>query len=590
MYDIQQEFEKIAKGIPQFGISQKIERDIENCVWDAVSDLTKGNKVIIRGGGDHTEKLLEVIWRKYSGKDFDIAAIVDDGMQGKCIAGIPVISREQGEKINYDMVILSSFAFASEMRSDYDESKVKVWDLYYEIDKLGYRLTAPFYYYRKGYYEIPLYYMEAYEAEQTKENLEILIDSLLVLKDFRTVFHYIAEYTDKGFDTEDRYKRLEKNLKKMLETTKKEMIEREDKDIVMFWIDAVPYAKLSNLPFLSSKKEKACFFEKAYTTTPYTHPAMHALFQGRLRIEDYHVTDSEIDETNSEVIRDLQNAGYGFLHIGYCGDKHFAEKFRLVDESYVGDTGREISACMIYWELLCRLLKTEKPMFYIAHTIAETHEPCMALSVKGNRTYKLSESIKLQQYKKTYSYFNDQLQFYSGLLPVGMKKIYMSDHGTNVELDTWQFMEQRIHTVFMIEGKKVPVKEIKGVFSYINFKYIVKYLLDGKQEDLNKAVTEYSLIEDVDKYNIKAVNYLVKKGGVKYGMSFRGVVTAVDKYIRLANGMEFYYMLPDESENLFYDNSFADRIAALSDIAGNIFLDTDKYPEFRHAKMLYEDT
>lgn len=590
MYDLQQGFEKIVKGIPHFGISQKIEQDIEKCVWDAVSGLTKGNKVIIRGGGDHTEKLLEVIQRKYSREDFDITAIVDDGMQGRSIAGIPVISRAQGEKMQYNMVILSSFAFASEMRLDYDESKIKVWDLYYEINKLGYQLTAPFYYYRRGYYEIPLYYMDVYEAEQTKENLEILIDSLLVLKDFKTLFHYIAEYMDKGFDFQGRYKLLKQNLVKMFETAKKEMAGRGDKDIIMFWIDAVPYMKLSNLPFLCSKKEKTCFFEYAYTTTPYTHPAMHALFQGALRIEDYQVTDSEINGTNSEVIRDLHNAGYGFQHIGYCGDKHFAEEFRLVDESYVGDTGREISACMIYWELLCRLLKSEGPMFYIAHTIAETHEPCMALSLGENRTYKLSESIKRQQYKKTYCYFNEQLEFYSGLLTDGMAKIYMSDHGTNVDLDTWQFLEQRIHTVFMMEGKRVPVKSIKGIFSYVNFKYIMKYLLNGNEEYLAKAITDYSLVEDVDKYNIKAVNYLVRKNGTEYGMSFRGVVTSKDKYIRLANGMEFYYLLPNESENLFHDNNFAERIASLSAAAGDVFLDIDRYPEFGHAKRLYENT
>ena len=72
-------------------------------------------------------------------------------------------------------------------------------------------------------------------------------------------------------------------------------------------------------------------------------------------------------------------------------------------------------------------------------------------------------------------------------------------------------------------------------------------------------------------------------------MAYRGVVTSSDKYIRLANGKEFYFILPDESKNLIEDSRFSDRIAELSKIAGDYFLDLDKYPEFEHSKKLYID-
>lgn len=72
-------------------------------------------------------------------------------------------------------------------------------------------------------------------------------------------------------------------------------------------------------------------------------------------------------------------------------------------------------------------------------------------------------------------------------------------------------------------------------------------------------------------------------------MAYRGVVTTSDKYIRLANGKEFYFILPDESKNLIDDSRFSDRIAELSKIAGDYFLDLDKYPEFKYSKKLYID-
>lgn len=587
MFDLQKRFDEIVNKLQDFGRSLKIEKEIENCITDILSEIDEKSRIIIRGGGIHTEQLLKMIDKKYRQEKLNIIAVVDDAMQGRTIYGIPVVSRAQGQVMDYDMVMVSSFTYAKEMCLDYDAEKIKVWNLYDDLLKRGYALEAPFYYYKEGTYEIPFHYLNLYEREPSKKNLEMVIDSLLVLKDFKTAFPYIQEYIDRGFDTEGIYMGAKEGLEVLLSEVKAEISARDGKDIVMFWIDSVPYRQLSWLPFVYSKKDSSCFFEKAYSTVPYTHPIMHAFLQGALRIEDYDVTENEINETNSEVLQNLQKAGYEFIYIGYSGGKHIPERFQADNSFADSDLSKIASACKVYWELLCQLSGSSKPLFCIAHSVCETHDPFLGVSLWKNRSYKWSEIVGQRQDRKSYEYLNGQLEFYADFLSEGITKIYMSDHGSSIESDIYVFAEPRIHAFFLIEGKKVPVKKINKIFGYIDFRFIMKYLLYGKEEYLLKALNDYALIEEVDVYNANLVNHLLQEGLEEYGMSFRGVVTEEDKYVRLSNGKEFYFKLPDESENLAGDIRFSERVSMLSEIAGDIYLDINKYPEFAYSKKLY---
>lgn len=587
MFDLQKRFEEIVKELPDFGMSLKITKEIEKCIVDILSEISEKSRIIIRGGGIHTEELLKLIDKKSGKTGLNIIGIVDDAMQGRVIQGIPVISRAKGMRMEYDMVMVSSFTYAKEMCMDYDTEKIRVWNLYDDLLKRGYVLEAPFYYYKEGTYEIPFYWLNAYERESSKKNLEMVIDSLLVLKDFKTAFRYIQEYSDRGFDVKGIYMGAKRNFEAVFLAVKSEISERGGKDIVMFWIDSVPYRQLSWLPFVYSKKDFSCFFEKAYSTVPYTHPIMHALLQGALRIEDYDVTEKEINEENSVVLQDLKEMGYEFMYLGYSGKKHIAERFQVDNGTADSRLSKIASACLVYWELLCQLSCSNKPLFCIAHSVCETHDPFLGVSLWKTRSYKWSEIVGKRQDKKAYEYFNEQLEFYADFLPEEMTKIYMSDHGSSIDSDIYVFAEPRVHAFFLIEGKKVPVKKIDEIFGYKDFQYIMKYLLSGKEEYLLKALNDYALIEEVDVYNVNLVNHLLREGLEEYGMSFRGVVTGVDKYVRLSNGKEFYFRLPDESENLIDDTRFSERISMLSEITGNKFLDTRKYQEFLYSQKLY---
>lgn len=298
--------------------------------------------------------------------------------------------------------------------------------------------------------------------------------------------------------------KLKKELEEMFCVIKKKIEDRCAKDIIMFWIDAVSYEQLSWMPFVYSKKDSSYFFENARTITPYTRPTMHAILQGVLRIEDYDLTQNEIDETNSEVIQDLQNAGYKFLYIGYLDSSNIPNKFKMkINTQVTCKKAYEVSACKVYWELLCNLLRISTPLYCIVHSVAETHKPYMSLALYQRQFRKLSDIFEQGQNKKSYKYLDEQLEFYSGLLSDNITKIYMSDHGDVNKWNFWDFTEHRIHPFFLIEGKKIPAKKVKEMFSYVNFKYIIKYLLKGDENNISKSIEDYAIIEDVDKYSSK---------------------------------------------------------------------------------------
>lgn len=589
MFDFRKEYIEIINKTVVKGKSSELEEKINQVIWNLIFSLPEHSKVIIRGGGVHTEQLFTVIRQKFSYKEFSVVAIVDNGLCGDKIDNSVVISQEEASKLEYDTVILSSFSHSKEMAKDYEFMSVNVFDLYEEFIKRGILLTAPFYYYKKKNYEIALYYISQYKKEKSKKNLEWVIDAVLEVKDFLAAQYYIKEYIKNGYDILNIYYNLLNDLKTLFENIRNVLLKRNGKDIVMFWIDAVPYMQLKWLNYVYNKKETSCFFENVYTVTPYTRPTMHTLLQGNMIIDDYEKCIPEIDETNSEVIQDLQNAGYDYLYVGYNGTNNISPKYRMENSDLDHEYAKMISACTIYWEMLCELVQCKNPVLCMVHSAVETHEPYISLSLDDTRSYQISEILEKGQNKQTYQYLDKQLEFYSSFLGEDMTKIYMSDHGNIIDWNKWKFTEQRIKTFFLIEGKKINPRYIRDIFSYKNFKHIVKWLLCNSMNDLQTALSDFAMVQEVDTWDPHAVANYIKKGNKESGMSFRGVVTKNDKYFRIGNGNEFYFILSAEGkENISEIKENLQRVEELRELAGNKFLNIAMYEQFKASVHLYE--
>ena len=180
----------------------------------------EGKRVIIRGAGIHTEHFLDNIKREGYLSKINILAIVDDILCGEEIEGIKIINKNMQEKIKYDSVVISSFSYRKEMKKDYDGNKINLVDLYDELEKKNIILTAPYYFYRKGFYETSLYLKSKYEANKSEENLVLLINSLLVLKDFVSAFKYIDIYINNKYSNYMVYSDVKNNLKQLINSIK----------------------------------------------------------------------------------------------------------------------------------------------------------------------------------------------------------------------------------------------------------------------------------------------------------------------------------------------------------------------------------
>lgn len=98
-----------------------------------VESLPAEQTIAIRGGGNHTIHLLEILGDLCS----RIVCIADKGMVGQEIIGIPVISPSQLAEVNPDVVILSSLVYRQEMKEELKAGRWKVYDVYDELERQG---------------------------------------------------------------------------------------------------------------------------------------------------------------------------------------------------------------------------------------------------------------------------------------------------------------------------------------------------------------------------------------------------------------------------------------------------------------------
>ena len=425
--NIENEFNKIVSGLKEFRNHDFLENEIKKSFLEMIYKL-EGKRVIIRGAGIHTEHFLDNIKREGYLSKINILAIVDDILCGEEIEGIKIINKNMQEKIKYDSVVISSFSYRKEMKKDYDGNKINLVDLYDELEKKNIILTAPYYFYRKGFYETSLYLKSKYEANKSEENLVLLINSLLVLKDFVSAFKYIDIYINNKYSNYMVYSDVKNNLKQLINSIKHYINNQNLNHIIMYWIDAVPFEKLKYIPYLHNKKDESLFFERVYSSCPNTHPTMHTIFQETQRIDDYLFSKKKISEENSKLLREIRDAGYEFKYIGHVADNHIEKEYiYLEDESVFDDDKFSFSMCDTYWKMLQKIIDTKVPLFVIVHTICETHRPFISFGVGENYSYKFKEAINSNQIECNYKYINEELKFYNEIIPNNIVKIYMSN-------------------------------------------------------------------------------------------------------------------------------------------------------------------
>lgn len=554
-------------------------------IQDAVDNIPSGAKVGLRCADRCMASLIEDI-------DFgktNIVGIYDLMRSGELFAGYPILSADQLTDEACDYVIFATYTYRTAILKELREYSGKIIDIYSLLSEHGIQLRGSFNHYQLG---TPLllnyFYLRYWEAGNfaVKETaLREFLQAALEYKDFAFISKV---YEDAGGPDGKHPVLIEtwKRTQHLLETIQTKIRERKQPDVIAFWTDAISYFDLADMPGMKAKIDEGCFFERAFTNSPWTRPVMQTIFQKLLPIDGFPATQEPINRESSPLIRYLENKGYEFRWGSF--------PVWAIDPAYrIPQIKQYMSNSLIWWYGLQSLLASERPCFYILHFFIEGHHPTLSPDLinfdLSRPDLYAKEAQALEQRRGVLAYLDRCLMLYNRLL--GTKtQLFFSDHG-GFWSDTAEWSEERLHVYFLILGQAVRRQRVKKFFSFLNFQELVQWLIEPERNSLDCVLMDEAVSQDVDYYGEDTVNATIKyfkRGYPHNGIAFRGIRTGDCKYVLNALGEEYYYIIGEGGEETLTPLEDDALRAELQRKCGASFIDIRKYDKFKHSRKLYE--
>lgn len=513
-------------------------KTIKDIEWNLISD--SNIKIALYGVGIEAECLLAFIRNNtdYFKIDYCFDKIIRTYKYKEIIKKMDVSPIETIISLNVDCVIIGSYAYRKVFAKTLSEIGYhgQIIDLYSQME--GY-IKDHFADYQM-IYNTSQAYLTADDSDQISL-LQELIKEHLLIKDFLNAFRYIDRYVEKQYYDYTRYIKLKDDINALLLEIRKCIKNRNKKDIIINWIDALSYYDINKFPFLSKKIESSVCFENVYTVMPWTTETTKTILFGEYPIEGKLFLRDFFSSENTQLLKVLDEKGYGF---GYCGMPKMAKMFDetifapvgIYDNKYSGSLQKQ-------WDALNILCQSDVPMCVLIHTLRETHEPFIcgegdSFILFGSTERDWIQDKCKEQAKASGRYINEQLEFYEGFYRQNAIDIYMSDHG---RIGNSPMNDNKIHTILLISGRNIENKSIKRLFSLVRFPALIKEVIEGG-DDWISLTDDYVLIENLDAYDERAVQDTLSGRLTRNEMyQCRGIVTLEDRYYLYAYGKEYYY-------------------------------------------------
>lgn len=388
---------------------------------------------------------------------------------------------------------------------------------------------------------------ESADNHRTKSiALERCLFLTLYMRNFIEAEKYVTLLIRESGDAE-RFQGVWNEIQGLLDDIRVKIRGRNQKDIILYWLDAIPFGDENVMPYLQGILEKAVVFENAFTYVANTRPTLRAMFMGKKDIDDEAYKTPEITYVNSPVIQFLEGEGYGIrAFTGYFTDV-FPQKY-LSDYFYV-DQYETISMKM--WDMLSDMLREERKMLWIIHGM-EPHPPGLNAKLNDSNYADAGERYRLVRQE-----VDEQLGFYDTMMNENAFHIYMSDHGQNAGT-VHTNRKLRFHILFNVYHRTLKPKRIEGFFSLLDFGSVLRQIiLEGRIRE-EEFVKEYVEIGYMDLYSYGGVNSVFRRK-VPLSMAcfgYKGIVDREYVYIHYRTGKEWLQRrdnLPVENPQLFYD-------------------------------------
>ncbi len=448
------------------------------------------------------------------------------------------------------------------IRTNYSLAPSKLYDEYDKERDFSYNLI---------WHEV-----NVFRKYKNQESLEKLLSVCLYLRDFVSFFRYVEE----GKDIVNRTKKIQelvKEIQNFLGKVKRQIEIRErslkQKDIIVHWIDQLSYGELFMLPKLSKRIQNALFFENSYTVTPYTRPTARMMFWKEFRgITDEHSkkVNGEYEEKSLEdstLYQKIRHSDYNFQVCGYV--KKILEK----EAAGLEMCEFSVASTVHYFQMINKIINASKPIFGIVHILNETHEPYVSPeSGLENKSFEFQNAYaeSKEKIEASAAYADELIDFYTELIGNNSVGIYMSDHGKWEDIDRRRYQDTAMHTILGITNIGLRGR-VERTFSYQCFEELVEWVL-------KLAAPEEMFFNDLPIYSegFKAAIRERTQEVEEIYSGYKGVNTSQDKYVRLDNGQEFYFLKSEnELENHVFDLTYEERVNELrqrcNELEGNLY-------------------
>lgn len=439
----------------------------------------------------------------------------------------------------------------------------------------------------KSYYSVLFYDKRKYKLAKNKQikfyYLEKVIFDYYLIRNFSDGEKYIKEYLAIRPEMTEKYTDFLEDVRKLLEKINYLIKQKKQKDIVLYWLDALTYGEDKKLPYLHSLDDECTVFNKAFTTIDTTGGAASAMFRQEMPAESrrfrYH---EQISESN--IFDFLEENGWDFKYYGMDGI--FGDsKLSNVKKGHLN-----LIASNTYWNMLCDMAVDTKPAFRIAHNM-EFHAPYLSGDMEGDK-YIPTPDLFARSVKEVYgqrqhsmAYMDRQLAFFDKMIQTHAT-VYFSDHGCHYYVgDNIAMLHHIILKVrFGLLNKKIEDQ----VFSIINFYKLLQYLIIPDENPYHKIFSGYARLQSIPLYNKNNVRsaYRSKIYNEILVMGHNGIVK--DNYVYFSGdyGKDYCYKLNDDKAYLMGYEKSKELRSQLRKELGESSYNINEDAKFKYSRLL----
>lgn len=402
-------------------------------------------------------------------------------------------------------------------------------------------------------------------------------------RDFLMLRECVHTYISSGYKDCRSYMQFLEKVESLIAEIKRRMLERDQEDVVMYWLDALEYGEDDEMPFLKSLSETALCMDNMYTVTPSTHPTFRLLFAKKRVIEEQSYNLKVVKRQDSRLIQELEKRGYQFRCYGQWvkNEEEFRSKryvFKNADFPYV------------FWTYLKdAMLEPETKLFAVIHELFNTHLPYFSFGfsdrffspahyLPGMPADDYHQKMK-KQHSEALRYVDKYLEFYDDILPDKILKMYMSDHGHTYY--------GRYHVIMKLQQEGILPRRYDDMISLFDFDSYILGILDWKKVDEGLLGKEYVIIQDTEyrhhKYILDSIKNLNISERVLLG--YQGVITKKDMLVIHREGITFY-------PEIYYRKFMNDgkmvtetRIEYLKQLMNDGYVDLNSSDDFKYSRI-----